>query len=92
MKEDPLPILLNIFTQIEVNFFHLENLLILFVIIILLVSSAFVSGAEISYFSLNMSDIEKLKEKNEKNKLIYELIKNPNSLLATILISKNLQM
>ena len=89
MKEDPLPILLNIFTQIEVNFFHLENFLILFVIIILLVFSAFVSGAEISYFSLNMSDLEKLKEKNEKNKLIYKLIKNPNSLLATILIAKN---
>ena len=51
--------------------------------------SAFVSGAEVSYFSLNMSDLEKLKEKNEKNKLIYELIKNPNSLLATILIAKN---
>ncbi len=89
MKEDPLPILLNIFTEIEVNFFHLENFLILFVIIILLVFSALVSGAETSYFSLNMSDLEKLKEKNEKNKLIYELIKNPNSLLATILIANN---
>tara|TARA_B100000900_G_scaffold408344_1_gene422452 strand:+ start:1546 stop:2871 length:1326 start_codon:yes stop_codon:yes gene_type:complete len=89
LKEDPLPILLNIFTQIEVNFFHLENFLILFVIIILLVFSAFVSGAEISYFCLNMSDLKKLKEKNEKNKLIYKLIKNPNSLLATILIAKN---
>ena len=55
----------------------------------MLVFSAFVSGAEISYFSLNMSDLEKLKEKNEKNKLIYKLIKNPNSLLATILIAKN---
>ena len=89
MKEDPLPILLNIFTQIEVNFFHIENFLILFIIIILLVFSAFVSGSEISYFSLKMSDLEKLKENNEKNKLIYELIKNPNSLLATILIANN---
>ncbi len=55
----------------------------------MLVFSAFVSGAEISYFCLNMSDLKKLKEKNEKNKLIYKLIKNPNSLLATILIAKN---
>ena len=51
--------------------------------------SAFVSGAEVSYFSLNMSDLEKLKEKNQKNELIYDLIKNPNSLLATIIIANN---
>ena len=71
MKDDPLPIILNIFSQVDVNFFQLENLLIFCLIIILLLFSAFVSGAEISYFSLNMSDLEELNEDNKKSKLIY---------------------
>ena len=37
MKDDPLPIFLNIFSQVDVNFLHLENLLIFLLIIILLV-------------------------------------------------------
>ena len=89
MKDDPLPIILNIFSQVDVNFFQLENLLIFCLIIILLLFSAFVSGAEISYFSLNMSDLEELNEDNEKSKLIYKLLREPNSLLATILIANN---
>ena len=89
MKDDPLPIILNIFSQVDVNFFQLENLLIFCLIIILLLFSAFVSGAEISYFSLNMSDLEELNEDNKKSKLIYKLLREPNSLLATILIANN---
>ena len=34
----------------------------------LLTFSAFISGAEISYFSLSMSDLEKLREDNPKKK------------------------
>ena len=89
MKDDPLPIILNIFSQVDVNFFQLENLLIFCLIITLLLFSAFVSGAEISYFSLNMSDLEELNEDNKKSKLIYKLLREPNSLLATILIANN---
>ncbi|MGY8931592.1 MAG: gliding motility-associated protein GldE [Flavobacteriales bacterium] len=54
---------------------------------ILLVFSALISGAEVAYFSLSMSDLESLKE--NKNKLIIKLLKSPNSLLATILIVNN---
>ena len=89
MKDDPLPIFLNIFSQVDVNFLHLENLLIFLLIIILLVFSACVSGAEISYFSLTMSDLEELNNENKKSKHIYNLLKKPNSLLATILIANN---
>ena len=89
MTDDPLPIILNIFSQVDINFFQLENLLIFILIIILLTFSAFVSGAEISYFSLNMSDLEELNENNKKSKLIYKLLREPNSLLATILIANN---
>jgi len=89
LTDDPLPIILNIFSQVDINFLQLENLLIFILIIILLTFSAFVSGAEISYFSLNMSDLEELNENNKKSKLIYKLLREPNSLLATILIANN---
>jgi len=89
LTDDPLPIILNIFSQVDINFLQLENLLIFILIIILLTFSAFVSGAEISYFSLNMSDLEELNENNNKSKLIYKLLREPNSLLATILIANN---
>ena len=77
MKDDPLPIFLNIFSQVDVNFLHLENLLIFLLIIILIVFSACVSGAEISYFSLTMSDLEELNNENKKSKHIYNLLKKP---------------
>ena len=89
MKEDPLPIILNILSQVDINFFQIENILIFFLIIMLLTFSAFISGAEISYFSLSMSDLEKLREDNPKNNLIFKLLKSPNHLLATILIANN---
>ena len=89
MKEDPLPITLNILSQVDIHFFQIENVLIFFLIVLLLTFSAFVSGAEISYFSLSMSDLEKLREDNPKNKLIFKLLKSPNHLLATILIANN---
>ena len=89
MKEDPLPITLNILSQVDIHFFQIENILIFFLIVLLLTFSAFVSGAEISYFSLSMSDLEKLREDNPKNKLIFKLLKSPNHLLATILIANN---
>jgi CBS domain containing-hemolysin-like protein len=89
LKEDPLPITLNILSQVDIHFFQIENVLIFFLILLLLTFSAFVSGAEISYFSLSMSDLEKLREDNPKNKLIFKLLKSPNHLLATILIANN---
>ena len=76
MKEDPLPIILNILSQVDINFFQIENILIFFLIITLLTFSAFISGAEISYFSLSMSDLEKLREDNTKNNLIFKLFQD----------------
>jgi len=89
LKEDPLPIFLNLFSQVDITFFHTENLLLLIIIMFLLIFSALVSGSEISYFSLNMSDLEELKKENLKSKLIYDHLRKPNLLLATILIANN---
>lgn len=52
--------------------------------------SAFVSGSEISYFGLSQSDIEDLEEDDTPaSRKALSLIRNPEKLLATILIANN---
>jgi len=54
---------------------------------ILLLFSAFFSGAETAFFSINYITLERIKNKKDKRlHLIYKLLKNPNELLITILI------
>ncbi|TAJ13433.1 gliding motility-associated protein GldE [Marinilabiliaceae bacterium JC017] len=58
--------------------------------IVLLISSAAISGAEVAYFSLKPKDIEILKaQQTKKNKLVLKHLKDPELLLATILIANN---
>jgi putative hemolysin len=64
---------------------------ILFVILIsLLVFTAIVSGSEVAFFSLNAKDINYLKSKNKGvNKIIINLLEQPQRLLATLLITNS---
>lgn len=57
----------------------------------LLCLSALISGSEVAFFSLSPEDIKMcaVSEKS-KDKKIYQLVKNPKRLLATILIANNL--
>ena len=57
------------------------------ILIILLVSSALISGAEIAFFSLTKHQIDEAKVKNID--LISEQLTKPKKLLATILIANN---
>lgn len=60
------------------------------VLIILLMCSALVSGAEVAFFSLTPSDKESLSEKQDKSAdVTLELLEKPRNLLATILITNN---
>ncbi|MCF6241271.1 MAG: gliding motility-associated protein GldE [Bacteroidales bacterium] len=70
--------------------FEWSNVIGLGIIILLLLSSALVSGSEVAFFSLSPVDVEQLKSENtsSSNQTI-ELLKNPEHLLATILISNN---
>ena len=62
----------------------------LIVNILLLLMSALISGSEVAYFSLKPKDLNELKEqKSKKNRLILQLLKNKERLLATILIGNN---
>ena len=61
------------------------------VILILLIISGIVSGAEISFFSLSPKDIDKAKKDNTKqSKRVIQLLLKSKKLLATILIANNL--
>lgn len=100
MDTDPLPnthpllsILLATSNAIE---FHApdnwgEWIAIIAIAIICLAISAFVSGSEIAFFGLSRSDIEELKESDGRDaKRVISLLRDPERLLATILISNNL--
>ena len=56
----------------------------------MLLLSALVSGSEVAFFSLSKNQINAFRYSNVKGeKRIYQLIKNPQKLLATILIFNN---
>ncbi|MDB0026998.1 gliding motility-associated protein GldE [Flavobacteriales bacterium] len=85
MEEVPIS-LLSIFNGIEFHLFNADVLLSFLTVILLIFFSAFISGAEVAYFSLDTSDLEELEKDGET---VLKLLKNPNQLLATILIANN---
>ena len=71
--------------------FDSYSLLIKIVLILLLLfSSALISGSEVAFFSLSSTDIKKAsKSSNKALKLISELRNKPRRLLAVLLVSNN---
>ncbi|MGZ5246999.1 MAG: gliding motility-associated protein GldE [Flavitalea sp.] len=62
-----------------------------FVIVVLLILSFFVSGAEVAMFSLSYKDINLLKSKQDTGwKRIVNLLEEPRNLLASLLIANSL--
>jgi putative hemolysin len=59
------------------------------VLILLLISSALISGSEIAFFSLNQTDINELSNNGKEENIVVTLLKKPRKLLATILITNN---
>ncbi len=84
---DPEPtILLNVIGTIFIGVVVLKIVILL----LLLVFSAFISGAEVAFFSLSQTDLDKAAEsKLKKEQQVVVLLNNPKKLLATILISNN---
>jgi putative hemolysin len=63
----------------------------LLILLLLLVCSAFVSGAEVAYFSLSPSDLEKMREKKGRSaSTALRLLSKPDKLLSTILVTNNM--
>jgi putative hemolysin len=64
--------------------------ILIFLLIILLLVSFFVSGAEVAFFSLSYKDINMLKTKQQSAyKRIVDLLEEPKTLLASLLIANS---
>ncbi len=74
------------------NFIVFDSALVLkiAVLIILLICSALISGAEVAFFGLSNTDINEIGEKKTaRGDFVAKLLKRPKKLLATILIANN---
>jgi gliding motility-associated protein GldE len=84
---DPEPSFLFIFLT---EIFNYWLLLSIGALLLLLMLSALISGAEVAFFSLSQVELDKaLESKSSKQKMVVNLLSNPKKLLATILISNN---
>ena len=88
MEEDPY-LFLKILSQHSSSFFSFDVIVATIILIFLFAFSAFFSGSEFAFFALKSNEIEELR-KDKSNVRLINLIKNPNKLLATILIANNL--
>ena len=73
----------------ETVHFEIVNIVALAIACVCLLLSAFISGSEISFFSLNQQQIEDLEE-SPRGRRALTLLDKPEKLLATILIANNL--
>lgn len=95
MDIDPLPSLpdpVACLLSIAVNMpdFGAGQIVALLCALVALLLSGFFSGSEISYFSLDSNQIEEIEEEGKRGEKIVKLLRQPERLLATILISNNL--
>ena len=61
------------------------------ILILLIISSAFVSGSEVAYFSLTPGDLEELEHsKSKKASTVLNLLSKPDRLLSSILVTNNI--
>ncbi len=79
-----------IYASIRLNHISFGIILSLLTVILLLFFSALISGSEVAFFSLSPKEIKGLsKSDNPKSKIILQLLKRPETLLANILIANN---
>lgn len=84
MDPDPFSLFL---TLLAFNGIFIVKVLVL---IVLLICSALISGAEVALFGLSQTNLNEIEEEDtSKGKLIVRLIAKPKKLLATILIANN---
>ena len=84
MDPDPLSLFLNL-VVIEGTF-----ALKIVMLLVLLICSALISGAEVAFFGLSPTDLNEIEEKKTvRGKIVVKLLTRPKKLLATILIANN---
>ena len=87
MDEDPRHLILLIQDSLN-NSTNLNLFLAIIGILILLYCSAMISGSEVAFFSIDAAKLKKEKDLSSISN-IKKLLRRPNHLLATILISNN---
>lgn len=84
MDPDPLSLFINL--EVIDNVFVLKIITLL----VLLVCSALISGAEVAFFGHSPTDLNEIEEKKtSKGRIVVKLLERPKKLLATILIANN---
>jgi magnesium and cobalt exporter, CNNM family len=69
----------------------MQVLIAILAVLVLLVLTAMVSGAETAFFSLTPAEVESLRaSKTKKSQTVIKLLDMPNRLLASILVANNL--
>ena len=68
-----------------------ETILLMVVTVLLLLVSGMISASEVAFFSLLPSDLRQIKQRvSVASECVLKLLKNSDSLLATILVVNNL--
>jgi gliding motility-associated protein GldE len=81
---------MHYFVAVEFLPFTIGTSIAFVALLILLAFSALLSGSEVAYFSLSPNDLHELENINNKSsRQILKHLKNPEQLLATILIGNN---
>jgi len=83
LDSDPEPLLL-LFSSID-----LISIINTIILVLLFISSALISGAEVAFFSLSQTDLNELSNESKEANIIVTLLEKPRKLLATILITNN---
>ncbi len=93
MDIDPLPAETPLMLLLNIGVAHIDfgigKIIAIACAIFALILSGFISGSEISYFSLTSAQLDELDE-SKKGNTIRKLVSAPERLLATILIANNL--
>ncbi|NDE29033.1 MAG: gliding motility-associated protein GldE [Flavobacteriia bacterium] len=83
MDLDPFPFLVVL--EVGIPIMWIQIILIL----ILLLCSALISGAEVAFFSLQLKALEEPEDNSSAIQKVIELLRKPKRLLATILVANN---
>jgi len=75
--------------SIQFQPFTIGIILSLFTLIILLIFSALISGSEVAYFSLSISEKQKLKKKHKIDFRALKMLKHPEKLMSTMLVANS---
>ena len=93
MDPEPTSLYASMIATLQNDIFELIDFTLVFgfvLIVLLLMCSALISGAEVALFSLNRTDLEAgLKANPSKFKIIISLLERPKKLLATVLVANN---